>query len=62
MFRIADTYEQIGERDLALQWIQTAIKNGYSLAEIEHNPGLFNLRSDARFRDFLKTVKGEKKP
>jgi tetratricopeptide (TPR) repeat protein/tRNA A-37 threonylcarbamoyl transferase component Bud32 len=61
MFRIADTYEQIGKRDLALHWIKAAIENGYSLAEIEHNPGLFNLRSDKRFREFLKQTKGKKR-
>jgi serine/threonine-protein kinase len=57
MFRIADTYEQIGERDLALQWIKLSLDKGFSLAEIENNPGLSELRSDKRFRGFLQNRK-----
>lgn len=55
LFLMADAYEQVKKRDHALRWIQAALDRGYSLAEIEHNPALFNLRSDQRFREFLVT-------
>ncbi len=57
MFRIADTFEQIEERGSALQWIKSALDKGFSLAEIENNPGLSDLRSDRRFREFLQNRK-----
>jgi serine/threonine-protein kinase len=53
LFSIGDIYEQIGKRDLALQWIDRALSNGFSLAEIERNPGLKDLRSDMRFQRII---------
>jgi tetratricopeptide (TPR) repeat protein len=53
-FDIGDVYEQLGERDLALQWIGKAIENGFTLAKIENNPGLDELRKDKRFQDLVK--------
>jgi serine/threonine-protein kinase len=52
-FNIGDVYEQLGERDLALQWIGKALENGFTLAKIENNPGLDELRKDKRFQDFV---------
>ena len=49
-FDIGDVYEQLGERDLALEWIGKAIENGFTLAKIENNPGLNELRKDKRFQ------------
>jgi len=57
MFRIADTFEQIGEREKALQWIKSALDKGLSLAEIENNPGLSELRSDRRFHELLQNIR-----
>jgi len=59
IFRIANIYEQLGERELALKWIATALENGYSLAEIDHYPGLRELRADSNFKRLLKNSKKE---
>jgi serine/threonine protein kinase/tetratricopeptide (TPR) repeat protein len=56
IFRIGDIYEQLGNRDLALQWINKALSNGFSLAEIERNPGLKELRSDMRFQRIIQNL------
>jgi serine/threonine protein kinase/Flp pilus assembly protein TadD len=53
-FDIGDVYEQLGERDLALEWIGKALENGFTLAKIENNPGLNELRKDKRFQDLVK--------
>ena len=39
-----NTYEQLGERDLALKWLASAIKSGYSIDAIERSPSLTALR------------------
>ncbi len=57
MFLIAATYEQTGEREEALQWIKSALDKDFSLAEIENNPGLSDLRSDRRFQELLQNRK-----
>jgi serine/threonine-protein kinase len=57
MFLIANTYEQIGEREKALQWIKSALDKDFSLAEIENNPGLSELRADSRFQEILQNRK-----
>ena len=57
MFRIACTFEQIGKREPAVEWLKYALDKGFSLAEIESNPELGGLRSDKRCRNFLKTIK-----
>ena len=59
IFRIADIYEQLGERELALKWIATALEKGYSLAEIDHYPGMRELRADSHFKLLLKNSKKE---
>ena len=48
MFQVGAAYEQIGDRDRALKWIGQAVRNGYSLAEIEHEPELRLLLQDKR--------------
>jgi tetratricopeptide (TPR) repeat protein/TolB-like protein len=48
-FRAGQTYEQLGERDLALVWIKKALERGYPRVEIEHNPWLRKLCADKRF-------------
>jgi tetratricopeptide (TPR) repeat protein len=48
-FHAGQTYEQLGERDLALVWIKKALERGYPRVEIEHNPWLRELCADKRF-------------
>lgn len=53
MYRAATVYEQLGNRDKALHWIGKALENGYSLAEIEHQPDLEQLYKDERFQKLI---------
>jgi serine/threonine protein kinase/tetratricopeptide (TPR) repeat protein len=50
MFQAGVVYEQIGDGDLALQWIAKAIKRGYSRDLIERAPSLTQLRLDPRYQ------------
>ena len=49
LFTSALVYEIIGNRTRALQQIDLAVKSGYSIADIDHEPELGALRSDARY-------------
>ncbi len=60
-FRIGATYERLGRREPALQWIGKALEEGYSLAEIERAPSLRELRKDARFKLLQKRSKDQAK-
>lgn len=42
-------HEALGERDAALRYLDKALREGYSRAEIEHNPYLAELRADPRY-------------
>ena len=54
---IGTTYEILGERELALKWIEKALeKEDESLKEIEHLPELRELRADDRFQLLLQRI------
>jgi serine/threonine protein kinase/tetratricopeptide (TPR) repeat protein len=53
MLQASSIYERLGDRDLALQWINKAIKAGYPRDLIEREPTLAQLRLDPRFRDII---------
>ncbi len=53
MFLIGDTYEQLGEREEALEWIGAAIDRGLPLSTIDRYPGVKELRADDRFKRML---------
>ena len=53
MFSAADIYEHLGQRGPALEWIGKALELGYSPVQLEHSPGLQQLRADARFQRLL---------
>lgn len=53
MFQAGHTFEILGDREDALKWLVKALKGGYSKAEIEHAPGLRELRDDPRFEQML---------
>ena len=55
LYRAGHAYEQLGKREKALQSIEEALENGYSLAEIEREPGLRRLRADVRFQQLLQS-------
>jgi len=54
MFEAGTIYEQLGDRDKALHWIARSIEEGYSISEIEHQPGLQNLLDDERFKQIIR--------
>ena len=47
---LATTYEELGDRSKALDWLGQAIKAGYSLKRIERSPWLKDLRGDERYK------------
>jgi serine/threonine-protein kinase len=49
MFSIGIVYEQLGEREQALEWISKALENGYSPGLALRSPTLQELREDERF-------------
>jgi serine/threonine-protein kinase len=51
------TYEETGQRELALKWLGQALQNGYALSEIEHEPGLRKLLKDGRFQAMVASHK-----
>jgi len=53
IFDIGDIYEQLGEREEALVWMEKAIMNNYSLAKFTNNPGLKDLIADERFQKIV---------
>ncbi len=59
LFNIGDCYEQLGNREQALVWLERALAGGYSLSEIETNPGLTELKRDIRFQNILKKIKAD---
>jgi tetratricopeptide (TPR) repeat protein len=53
IFEAGHTYEQLGMRERALEWIGKALKKGYPRAEIERSPFLQRLRTDRRYQALL---------
>ncbi|MGD8321534.1 MAG: protein kinase [Gemmatimonadota bacterium] len=53
MVSLAQTLEEVGQRDRALGWITKALDQGYSRRIIESEPQLAGLRSDPRFQAAL---------
>jgi serine/threonine-protein kinase len=49
LFNVASAYEQIGDRTLALGWLDKAMKAGFAREAIEASPGLAELRRDNRY-------------
>lgn len=52
-FQASSIYEQLGDRALALQSLEKAIKGGYPRDLIEREPMLAQLRLDPRFRQII---------
>jgi len=45
----AGVYEDLGNRAMALRWLDQALRSGYSRTEIEHSPTFDRLRADPRY-------------
>jgi len=54
MFTMATVYEQLGHREQALQWLETALENGQSLKVVEVYPVLRHLRATERYQALKK--------
>ena len=52
-FDSAVVHEMCGERDQALADIAGALKTGYALKQIQNEPELVTLRSDARYQSLI---------
>jgi hypothetical protein len=61
MYRAGAAYEQMGDREKALMCVGQALRNGYPLAEIEHEPELRQLVADTRFKELKKDGRAESK-
>lgn len=51
---VGETYEKLGDRERAVEYISKSIAKGYSLSMLRGNPELQGLMSDPRFRDTRK--------
>ena len=47
---VAEAFEDLGERDRALEWVQRAFDAGMSPSKFEDRPTLRDLVADPRFR------------
>jgi tetratricopeptide (TPR) repeat protein len=54
MFQAGHTYEVLGDRDAALEWILKAVECGYSRAQVESTPALRELCTDERYRSLVR--------
>jgi tetratricopeptide (TPR) repeat protein len=53
LFRTAEIYQQSGDHAKAVDWLSQAIRSGYSVADIQHDPTLQGLREDPRFKQLV---------
>jgi serine/threonine-protein kinase len=53
VYGIGETYDRMGERDLAIEWITAALKRDINPIRLRHNPFLEDLRKDPRMREYL---------
>ncbi len=49
MFNLASTYEELGDRDRALDWLETAMSQDISFKKVDHYPVLKDLQSHPRY-------------
>jgi serine/threonine-protein kinase len=49
LFEAGMVYEDLGDRDQALELIARALRGGYPISDVELHPGLRGLRADPRF-------------
>jgi hypothetical protein len=49
MFSMASTYEELGKRERALDWLEAAVERDLSFKKVDHYPVLMNLQSHPRY-------------
>ena len=52
-FRAAQIYEQAGDHQAALNWLEQAVRNGYSISDVQHDPTLQGLREQRRYKELV---------
>jgi serine/threonine-protein kinase len=52
LYNHAHAYEQLGDREKALEWLERALEAGYPRKEMERDPFLADLRADKRYERF----------
>jgi serine/threonine-protein kinase len=52
-YRAASIYEQLGQRERALQWLEQSLKQGYSITEVENDPTLALLRNEPEYKKLV---------
>ncbi len=57
LFHAGTTYERIGDRTRALEWIGKSLDAGYSISEISNQPELKNLYKDTRYKALISRTK-----
>ena len=53
MATIAEDFEDLGDRERALDWIRAAFDGGLAVDYVERRPGFNNLRDDDRYRELV---------
>ena len=53
IIHIAETYETLGERDTAIEWIAKAFEMGALPSRVDRYPGLSQLRADSRYEKLM---------
>ena len=53
IIHIAETYEGLGERDIALDWVARALEKGANPSRVNRYPGLSQLRVDSRYLELI---------
>jgi serine/threonine-protein kinase len=54
----AGVYEQLGERETALRWLEAALRGGHPRGEIDRDPWLVALRDDPRYGRLTAVIPG----
>ena len=52
-----EAYENLGERSRALELVKKALARGWTVAQLENDPGQQKLLLDARFREIARQFK-----
>ena len=57
-----EAYQNLGNRDAALELVKKALARGWTLAQLENDPGLRTLLLDSRFREIARQYKHNQSP
>jgi len=60
--RAGEAYQNLGHRDAALELVTKALTRGWTLADLENDPGQHELLLDSRFREIARQVKNNQTP